>query len=350
MSLESHSLKGSHDALAAPGPRSNARDDGLYGLPLDEVLLAMAQESDNRKLRRAMEQLAGDLTRGMAFDRAVAGIRHRLPGYFRHALDAAAGPEQTIALLAGLAERDATRRRLQRQLRAVLLYPAIVMALLALVVAGATLFIVPAFEEIFADLGLELPSGTRAVLATSKRLPTILAGLVVIPPAWVFVSMLPGGMRLLHWMRTSVPVLGRVWIWSAHHEFASIMGALTAQRMPISAALDYTAGSLQDRNLARSTAIASRRCEAGVSLSQCLADSIHFDRALTALVNWGETNDALPQALRQATALYEEEIDLHTGFLRRVLPPLMFVIVLTVVFFIVVSLIIPLVDLINNLM
>lgn len=335
-------------ANAEPAPTSLAAT-ACANLPLGELLLAMAEEHDSRRMRRVMHSLAERVAAGAPLEEAVRDIRHRLPGYFRHAIDVAKDQDQTISLLAGLARQEGTRRRLQRQLRSVLLYPAIVMALLSLVIIGAGVILVPQFEELFNDVGLTLPTGTIALIEASKLLPAIFLGAAAVAAAWMLMALIPGGLRIRHWLRTSLPVVGRVWTWSAQHEFACVLGALTGQRLPIVDALEYAAASLQDRNLARSTKIAARKCEAGAPLSQAMADSIHFDRALTALVSWGEANDRLPQALHQAATLFEEEIDLHTSFLRRVLPPLMFVIVLTTVFFMIMMLMVPLVSVINNL-
>lgn len=331
---------------AAPTPAVASAHENL---PLGELLLAIAEEHDNRRMRRVMRCLAERIFAGVPLDEAIHDVRHQLPGYFRHAIDATKDHGQTIALLAGLARQEGTRRRLQRQLRSVLLYPAVVMALLSLVLLGAGTILVPQFEILFNDFDLALPTGTIAVITASKWLPAIFLGGAAVAGAWLLIALIPGGLRIRHWLRTSLPLVGRVWTWSAQHEFACVLGSLTGERLPMVDALEYTAASLQDRNLARSTAIAARKCEAGASLSQAMADSIHFDRALTALVNWGEANDGLPQALHQAATLFEEEIDLHTSFLRRVLPPLMFVIVLTAVFFMIMMLMVPLVSVIDSL-
>jgi type II secretory pathway component PulF len=315
---------------------------------LRETLLALAEDANHRGLRRAAARLADEAVQGYDLDAALARLDVSLPMHLR-AVSGEARLNQATALLAGLMEHETTRRKLRRQLRSVLLYPAIVVVMLVLIMAGGMMFLVPTLEKVYGDFGLTLPEATRAIIAVSHVAPWILLGMLLAPLAYSLLIQLPSLCRVMHWIRTGLPLIGRVWIWNAHHEFASILGALTAQRVVLADALQSTVASLHDANLARAARIAAAKCEAGAPLSRSLADSIHFDRTLTALVAWGETNDALPDALKQAADVYQDELTLHAGFLRRIMPPLLFAAVISFVMFVVVGLMIPLVDLINNL-
>jgi type II secretory pathway component PulF len=80
-----------------------------------------------------------------------------------------------------------------------------------------------------------------------------------------------------------------------------------------------------------------------------LSESIHFDRTLTSLVAWGEAHSKLPLALREAAATYLAQMSLYLHFLERVVPPVMLILVATVLVFTVAAFMLPLVELINGL-
>jgi type II secretory pathway component PulF len=318
------------------------------GLPLDEILLALAEETDHRGLRRAATRLAEDLRRGVDMRTALASVGS-LPPYLRSALAASTDLGQTAAVLTGLAQHETARRRLRRQMRAALLYPAIVLGLLLAVVSSLTMLVLPQFETIYVDFDLELPELTILLLSLARVIPWLLAGIVAVVVAYFIVCLSPSGRRIVHWLRTSVPVLGRLWIWNGQHEFASILGALTTHRVSMDDALSCTAASLRDANVARATRIVARKCAGGALLSRSLAESIHFDPALPALVSWGESENSLSAALRQAASTFEDELDLQVAFLQRMMPSLLFITVISTLFIFVIGLMVPLVDLINNL-
>jgi type II secretory pathway component PulF len=336
------------DALRANRAGDATRD--LSGVPLNEVFRALAEDFENGRLSRASSRLADELDRGVDLKTAMRSIDgERLPAYLYRSLVASVDVGQTAALLQGLARQQTTSKRLRRQVRSALLYPTVVLVLFATVLMGLMFTVSPAFREIYEDFGLTLPWATVIVLEASRTVPWAILGFLLIIPLYVIVGLLPGGRRLVHWLRTGTPMLGRLWIWSSHHEFASALGGLVSQGVVLDEAINCTAASLSDRNLARAARIVAQKCENGALLSQAMGESIHFDRALTGLVAWGEANDALPEALRQATEMYEKEIDLQTILLRRTLPPLLFIGVAVSALMFTVMLFVPLVDLTNNL-
>ena len=317
--------------------------------PLAEIFYALSEDADDRRLRRVSARLAERLAAGDDLATAAEAVGHDLPAHFREALVGAANRGHLAGLLQGLAAHETTRKRLRRQLRSLLLYPTLVAGLLLTVLTGISLIVLPQFEELYTDFDMELPQMTAMTLQAGKIVPWCAVAVVLMIAVYFLIGLLPGGRRLVHWIRTGLPILGRVWLWSAQHEFASLMGALTQEQVRLEDALRTTAESLRDRNLARATRIVSRKCEEGIPLSKGLAESIHFDRALPALVAWGEANDALPAALQQATAYYEKELDLHATFLRNILPPLLFMTVIASLFILTVSLFVPLVSGVNVL-
>jgi type II secretory pathway component PulF len=340
-----------HDALAVGTGRrmEPTAVAAAEGAPLNELFRALAEDMDGR-LGRTSLQLAEALDRGADLQTAMRSIDDdRFPRPLYRALAASAETGQTAAILQGFAEHQSASKRLRRQIRSALLYPSVVMVLLATVVMGFMFAVAPQFADLFDDFGMALPHMTAFVLEASQTVPwAILCGLCIVP-LYFALLVVPGGARLAHWIRTGMPILGKVWMWNSQHEFASIFGALASRGVVLDDSLRCTAESLHDQNLARATRILVRKCDGGALLSQAMSESIHFDRGLTGLAAWGEANDALPAAMRQATALFEKEIELQVILLRRILPPLLFITVASTLFTFVVTLFVPLVDLINNL-
>ena len=315
------------------------------GVPLDELFRALADDADNRHVRRVSRALAERLAAGDDLPTAVAASASVLPSPFRQALAAVTDPSQTAPLLRGLAIHEAARQRLKRQIGSAIFYPLLVFTLLAVIVLVLCVTIVPEFREIFVDFELELPIVTTAIFHLAELAPAIVGGAAALVLLLAALGRAPVLGRIVHWLRTSVPFAGQLWIWNAQHSFASLLSELVGARLPLDDALRCTASSLRDQNLARAARIVTRKCAQGATLSQGLAESIHFDRSLAGLAAWGEANDLLPAALRQAAGHYEQEIEQHVAFLRRVAPPVLYVGVLGTILLFVFALFVPLADL-----
>jgi type II secretory pathway component PulF len=351
MSERELTLRGGRLSAAAAGELVQHVAIGTAaGVPLDDAFLALAEDADHPALERVAARLAAELRRGADARTALEAVKGQLPAHMRRAVAASEDVGQMAAVLAGLAEHESARQRLRRQLRTVLFYPAIVFGLLAAVVTGLTVAVVPEFEKLYTDFDMVLPNLTVFLIGSAHLVPVAAGGVLALLAAYFIVELLPGGARLVHWLRTGAPVIGRLWIWNSQHEFASILGALAAHHVPLDDALACTAESLRDRNVARAVRLVAQKCAAGMPLSRSLAESIHFDPALPALAGWGEAEGALPAALRQAAATFEQELDLQAAFLQRIIPPILFVTVVTTMFFFVIALFIPLIQLINALM
>jgi type II secretory pathway component PulF len=347
---ESTSPGASHPAARSATLLSEVADAAVGGAPLNEIFLALSEDATDRRLRNACRLVADELSRGASFREAITAATPLMPAYVPRALLASADSGNMAEVLQGLADQETVRRRLRRRIWSALLYPLLVVLLLAIVSGGLVLAVMPQFADLYNDFGLSLPASTAGMFALAEAIPQLLLAVAALAVAWIVLRFIPGGRRVVHWLRTGAPLFGRLWIWAGQHEFASVLGVLTAQGVTLPDALQSTAASLRDHNVARATRIVARKCEQGALLSRSLAESIHFDPALPALVGWGESNGALPEALHQAAAIFEEEIDVFAYFLHRALPPLLFAAVIVMVFGFMTVIVAPMINLMNNLM
>jgi len=318
-------------------------------VPLDEVFRALADDLTDSKLQAVAAQLAEQLADGADLETALDRTTVTLPNHIRRSLDMGMQSGNLAGVLAGLAQSELAHRRMQSGLRSVLTYPLLVVGFLTLVLLFLAVEVVPPFREIFADFQLDLPQLTVWTLSVADELPRVLGVGAAALGVIFFIGWLISGRRFFHWIRTAVPLLGRAWIWSGQHEFATSMATLTEQQIPVTEALDCTAHSLRDRNVAWAAQQASVKCADGALLSQSLRESLHFDPTTTALAQWGETTQSLPAAFREAAETYEQQMQLYLKFLQRIIPPLMLAFVASTLLLCVVSLLIPLVQLIQGL-
>jgi type IV pilus assembly protein PilC len=317
--------------------------------PLEVTLAALAEERDDPRLARVARRLSARLQQGATIDEAVAELEGDLPAEVRGLLRV--GVESGD--LAGTFERFAQQRlaleRIARRIRAAIAYPLLIVAILVPLLIFISLYVIPMFAEIFAEFDLELPIITLLVLQTARQLPGLIGGLLAFAILVPILVRILGGRWLFHRVRGAAPLLGRLWIASGQREFAALLASFLELRLPLPDAVRHTGQIITDRNLALACRRLSQRLESGQSLAACLGRSMHFDRALVALVTWGEAQGLLPDALRVATDLFDDRIEQQTSLIRRLLPPLALVIVATLMFFVVIALMLPLVKLLEGL-
>ena len=73
----------------------------------------------------------------------------------------------------------------------------------------------------------------------------VIAPLIVLP---LFVRFL-GGRWLFHRMRSALPLVGKLWMWTSQREFAAALGSFLGHRLPTVDAVQYTGDVLSDRSM-----------------------------------------------------------------------------------------------------
>ena len=310
---------------------------------------ALAEEKGDPRLAAAAERLAARLQQGATINEAIDSLEGRLPTEVAGLLRA--GVESGD--LAGTFERFGQQRlaaeRFNRRIRGALAYPLLILLILIPLLLFLSIYVIPMFGDIFREFNLDLPPITTLIVQTANQVPSLLIGLVLILFGVPLILRIVGGRWLLHRVRFSLPLVGRLWMWAGQREFAAQLASFLSLGLPMPSAVSFTAQVLSDRNVARACERVSSRVEGGQTLSNALDQSIHFDRSLVALVSWGERHGALPEALGVATDLFDDHVEQQASLVRRVLPPLALVSVATLMFFVIIGLMIPMAKLIEGL-
>jgi len=157
--------------------------------PLDEIFRALADDLTDRRLRAVATHLAEQLEQGADMETATASLSTVLPAHMRRALAIGAKSGNLSGILAGLAESELARKRMQRGLRAALAYPVLVLTILSLILLFFSITVIPYFAEIiYEDFDLALPNLTLFVIAIAEALPSVFLTFCVVVLIVAFVG------------------------------------------------------------------------------------------------------------------------------------------------------------------
>jgi type IV pilus assembly protein PilC len=318
-------------------------------VPLEVTLAVLAEEKDDPRLADVAHRLAVQLEQGMTIDRAVAELDQELPADVRGLMRAGIESGDLAGTFQRFTQQRLESQRLAGQIRTALAYPILIVVILVPLLLFLSIYVIPIFGELFEDFQLDLPVITQLILQAAEQLPGLIGGLLLLVLAIPIALRILGGRWLFHRVRAATPVFGGLWTWSAQREFAALLASFLDLRLPMTKAVALTGEMMSDRNVASACPRVSQRLESGQALSDCLGHSIHFDRSLVAFVAWGEQHGLLPEALRIAAEVFDDRVEQYTSLVRRLLPPITLVTVATLMFFVVIALMVPLISLIEGL-
>ncbi|MFN3149579.1 type II secretion system F family protein [Bremerella sp.] len=322
------------------------------GMPLDEGLEAFAEEVSQRKLKQAFRQLAKEIRAGgnPLVDHDLSFVR--LPKYHQSILVAGIQSHRLGETLYELLEEEDWRKEYWRDLWAALSYPLLLATVTLLVVDLLNVFIMPMiqtqFLSIYEDFELDLSFDPEIFRAPTISWTSFFllggVGLFLIP---AFLT--PAQTALL---RRSIPVVGKIFWWYESLDLIIKLRILVAQNIPTPVALLLLKDAVASRRYAELVPIWAEQMEQGKPLGEVWQVSPDIPPSILPLVRWGESNNALSEALESVERLLKERLALRRELIRKIGPPVITILVLAALFWAAVRLVVlvsPLIDLIQVL-
>lgn len=318
-------------------------------IPVVEALETAARQVEHTALQTTLAGVAERVRSGDSLSLALAQHPEIFSVLYVHLVrvgEVAGLLDQMLLRLAAYLENEQV---LRRRLRLAIAYPAVVLA----VTVGATAFllavIIPTFAEMFADFGAELPAPTLAVIAASdflRRYALVLAlfGIVLV---FLVRRVLATDKGAVRWdqFKLRVPVIGTLYRKALTARFCSTLGTLVSSGVPLTEALDVTAGAVNNRVVERVVREMKRRVTRGSSLAGPLETASVFPPMVVQMVAVGEETARLGEMLAHVAGHFETEVDTAVDALTSVIEPVMIVLLGIVLGAILISIYLPMFDL-----
>ncbi len=234
--------------------------------------------------------------------------------------------------------------RLKQQVKSAMTYPVVLLVMSLGVVLLIVTFILPQFEELFAEME-SLPGPTVFLMAASDFLVNqwylalmIVLGLGVL--LRIFLK-IPGIRRTVDYMKVHMPVAGRLnkVIYTAR--FSRTLSSLYSSGMPIVTALQIAGGTLGNVYVEEQFVQVIPKVRSGMSLSQALREVDGFLRKLSSTILVGEESGRLDTMLDSIAMTMEEEAEAATKRLVTMLEPVLICVMALMVGFIIIAVMLP---------
>ena len=319
------------------------------GLPLDEALAAVAQQSEADRVKRVTLGVRSAVTEGNALAQALGQFPSVFPPLFRATIEAGEQSGKLDAVMERLADYVESRQALRSKIMLALIYPIALLVVAITIVSVLLTYVVPKVVEVFTELKGELPILTRGLIALSDFLREYGLGLLVVVVAGVFLfgSALrnPDFRRRVDRWLLRLPLIGRLVRGNNTGRFTRTLGILFGSGVPILDAMRI--GTQVVANLPMRDAIeaATIRVREGSSLNKSLAESKLFPPITLHLIASGESSGRLDEMLDRAAQQQEREVEILIATFVGYFEPAMILIMGGVVLTIVLAILLPIFNL-----
>ena len=331
------------------------------GLPLLRSLQILEDQQKPGLLKNTLLGVVEDVEGGSSLSDAFA--KHPKAFNMLYCKMVAAGEVGGVldVILQRLAEFMEKAQRLKRQIVGSMIYPAAVIAVAILIVTGIMYFIIPKFEEIFKDFGVDLPALTVFLIDSSSWVAGTMDGqqypgvlvvigtLIAIPIVFKLIRLTKPGLATTDFLLLNTPVIGKIIRKSTISRFTRTLGTLIAAGVPILEAITITKETCGNWVFERALGKVHDSIREGEGFADPLRESKTCDPIVVNMIDVGEETGDLDTMLMKIADTYDEEVDVAVASLVSLIEPLLVIVLGGIVGTIVVAMFLPLVSMIESL-
>jgi general secretion pathway protein F len=322
---------------------------GRSGLPLDESLGAVAEQSESKKVKRIALGVRAGVIEGGTLAESLNQFPKAFPVLYRATIEAGEQSGKLDQILERLADYVERRQALQNKMMLAAVYPSILTVVAISVVVLLLTFVVPQVVGVYSDINAELPILTRMLIALSDFLRhwgiALLGAIVAL--GFVFSRMMRNESfrRRVHVAQLKIPLVGRLTRGANTGRFTRTLGILFGSGVPILDAMRIGTQVVDNLPMREAIEAAARKVREGATLNRSLAESRLFPPITVHLIASGEASGRLDDMLERAATTQEREVETLVAVMMGVLEPALILIMGGVVMVIVLAILLPIFDL-----
>ena len=324
------------------------------GLSMLRALSVLEEQTENKKLGAVLGAVRGDVEAGIALSDALE--KHPKifsPLYINMVRAGEIGGilDEVLNRLATQLEKDDSIRR---AVKSAMVYPVMIASFALIVLLGMVLFLIPVFAGMYKELGnAKLPMLTRIMVGASDTMKSWKGGIVVVVVIALVIIIrkakaTPKGTEVWDRFKLHVPMgIGEVIRKIAVARFSRTLGTLVSSGVPILQAIEITGKSAGNVVIEHAMSAVQVSVKEGQTISAPLKDVSVFPDMVVQMIAVGEETGSLDSMLQKVADFYEDEVNAAVKSLTSILEPIMMLGVGAIVGVVVISMYLPIFNMMN---
>ena len=317
------------------------------GISLVKAISMLAQEEGISAAEKKLYlKIQAEIERGNSLSQAM-DAQEAFPELMIGMVRAGEGTGNLDGVLARLAIHYMKQAQMEEQVRSALMYPAILSVLAVAVVMILFTFVIPQFEDLFAEMpSLPLPTvillGISGFVRAKWYLLIILVVLAVV--AARSIVKIPKVRLRLDRAKLHIPVVGGLNQIICSARFGRTLSSLYSSGTTIIFALQTSRDTIGNAYIASRFEKALEMVRSGSTLSKALSEIQGFREKLISSIQVGEETGQLDAILNDIADAMEYDAQQATKRLMTILEPLLIVIMALIVGFIMIGVMLPIIQ------
>lgn len=323
------------------------------GVPLVESLSALTQQIESERLKAVVGRIHDSVNEGSSLADALEQYPRVFDGLYASMVRAGESSGALELVLRRLGEYIENRLTLRNKVISAMTYPLLMLGASAIVSGVLLVFVIPNITQLLIDMNQPLPLLTLVVISVSEFLVNWWTVIAIVAGALFLLIhrliQIPSGRLAWDRLRLRLPVVGRSVRYIALSRFSRTLSTLLSGGVSIVRALDIAKSISGNAVIAAAVEQARDAITRGTSIAAPLRQSGEFPPMVTHMIAVGEASGELSEMLTKVSETYDELVDNSLNRLTTLMGPLLLLLVAGVVVLIVLSTLLPLMNLTSAL-
>tara|TARA_Y100001970_G_C14255367_1_gene874932 strand:- start:146 stop:1315 length:1170 start_codon:yes stop_codon:yes gene_type:complete len=325
------------------------------GVPLAQGLELLAENMTNKEFGACIFDVSRRLSGGEELSTALSAYPRIFIPITIGLIEAGEAGGILSTVLERLALLLEAQAKIRGQITGALIYPIAVLVLALTISLALLIFIVPTFDEMFKSMGAELPALTGFMLIMSRLVTS--PGFALGAPICIFIIIYlfnttystQDGRKFFDGLILKIPLFGDLILRSEIASFADTLSTLVNAGIPLVEGIDRCINASNNEVIKIALRKSISLVTQGQELSYSLSISKVMPRLLVSMIKIGEETGALSFMLENLANFYKREVEETVSALTKAMEPTVIFVVAAIVGTIVISLYLPMFDLINQM-
>lgn len=318
------------------------------GIPLVDALASLISQTENAYCETVLRQIKEDVQQGASFADALSQHPDLFDALYVNMVRAGEAAGALDEVLRRLAQFMQAQSRMKNRVSAALTYPMIMAICGSGVITFLLMFVVPRITKIFEKKKQVLPVPTQLLLAVQHGVTdywwVAVIVLVLAAVTWRMYTRTESGALWKDSTKLRLPIFGDLFRKQSVARFATTFATLLKSGVQATDALKILCTIVDNRLLANVLEDVRERIIEGTDISTPIKKSKVFPPVVGDMIAIGEESGQLEELLDRIAEAYDEEIDVTTQRVTATIEPVIIIFMAVIVGFIVMSIILPLVN------
>ncbi len=319
------------------------------GLPLIQCLDILSNQQPNVTFKRNLLTIKEDVEAGSTFADALRKHPKAFDELFVNLVAAGEVGGILDTILNRLATYIEKSMKLKKQVKSAMTYPTTIVGIATVVIGVILVFVIPAFEKMFADFGSALPMPTQIVISISNFIQSyilvIIGGFIL--TVFIFKKFYASkrGREIVDELALKAPIFGTLIRKVAVAKFTRTLGTMVSSGVPILDGLDIVAKTAGNKTIEKAIVKVRQSISEGNTIADPLTKSGVFPPMVCQMIAVGEQAGSIDTMLNKIADFYDDEVDDAVGNLTAMMEPLLMLFLGTTVGGLVIAMYLPILKL-----